>query len=195
MNSLRTLKIARNGYIIIALVICALGIVLLTNQNFPIDILCEALGIIFVADGVIKIIGYFSKDFYCLAFQYDFAFGILMVAVGVLILIRGEGYLRLLYSVMGLIILTDALFRIQMSLDAKKFGLNLWWRILLIAILTGIFGMILLIDPYDGTGMTVTLTGVTVFLYGVLNLCVAVYTIKILEQFSDQQDRSMIDSD
>ncbi|MCD7736675.1 MAG: DUF308 domain-containing protein [Lachnospiraceae bacterium] len=184
MDSLKTLKIARNGYIIIALAICALGIVLLVNPDCPMEILCEALGILFVADGIIKIIGYFSKDFYCLAFQYDLAFGILMAAVGLLVLIRGESWSRLLFSVLGLVILADALFRIQMSLDAKKFGLDLWWRILLIAILTGVFGMILLINPYDGTGITMSLMGVAVLLDGLLNLCVAVYTIKILDQFS-----------
>lgn len=188
MDSLQTLKIARNGYIIIALIICALGVALLINPDCPVAILCQALGIIFVADGIIKIIGYFSKDFYCLAFQYDFAFGILMAAMGVLILIRGEDYSHLLFAVLGLLILTDALFRVQMSLDAKKFGLNLWWRILLVAVLTGIFGMILVIDPYDGTGITMSLTGAAVLLEGLLNLCVAVYTIKILDRFSDRPD-------
>ncbi|MCC8047189.1 MAG: DUF308 domain-containing protein [Clostridiales bacterium] len=186
MDSLRTLKIARTGYIVIALITCVLGISLLINPNCPIHILCRALGIIFIADGIIKIIGYFSKDLYCLAFQYDFAFGILMIAVGLLILVRGESYSRLLFPVLGLLILTDALLRIQMSLDAKKFGLNLWWQILMAAILTGVFGMVLLINPYDGAGNTMFFTGIAFLFDGLLNLCVAVYTIKILEQFPDR---------
>jgi len=186
MDSLRTLKIARNGYIVIALVICAFGAGLLVNPGWPTDILIRSLGLIFMADGVIKMIGYFSKDFYCLAFQYDFAFGILMAALGLLILIRGETYSRMLYVVLGLVILTDALFRIQMSLDAKKFGLSLWWRILLVAVLTGILGMILVVDPYNGEGGAArTLVGAAVVLEGILNLCVAVYTIKILDRFCE----------
>ncbi|MCD8398466.1 MAG: DUF308 domain-containing protein [Lachnospiraceae bacterium] len=189
MDSLRTLKIARNGYIVIALVICAFGVGLLANSGWPTDILIRSLGLIFMADGVIKMIGYFSKDFYCLAFQYDFAFGILMAALGLLILIRGETYSRMLYVVLGLVILTDALFRIQMSLDAKKFGLSLWWRILLVAVLTGILGMILVVDPYNGEGGAArTLVGAAVVLEGILNLCVAVYTIKILDRFSEPPD-------
>ncbi|MCD8014267.1 MAG: DUF308 domain-containing protein [Lachnospiraceae bacterium] len=187
-DSLGTLKIARNGYIIIALVICVFGVCLLINPNYPVDTLIRLLGFVFIADGVIKMIGYFSKDFYCLAFQYDFAFGILMCALGLVILVRGSDYSTLLYAVLGLVILMDALLRIQMSLDAKKFGLHLWWRILLVAILTGVFGMILVIDPYNGEGMTMTLTGTAVLLEGVLNLCVAVYTVKILDRFSNRPD-------
>ncbi|MCD8023108.1 MAG: hypothetical protein LUF30_09110 [Lachnospiraceae bacterium] len=105
-----------------------------------------------------------------------------------MILVRGESYSRLLYVVLGLVILTDALFRIQMSLDAKKFGLGLWWRILAVAILTGVFGMVLVIDPFEGEGLTMTLTGVAVLLEGLLNLCVAFYTIKILDRFSAPVD-------
>ncbi|MCC8046397.1 MAG: DUF308 domain-containing protein [Clostridiales bacterium] len=185
MDSLRTLKIARNGYVTIAVIICILGICLLANPNCPADILIWFLGTIFIADGIIKMIGYFSKDFYCLAFQYDFAFGILLIALGLMILIRGEAYERLLYAVLGLVILTDALFRIQMSIDARKFGLALWWRILLIAILAGIFGMILVIDPFEETKNMMTLAGAAVLLEGLLTLCVAVYTVKILDRFAD----------
>ncbi|MCD7954483.1 MAG: DUF308 domain-containing protein [Lachnospiraceae bacterium] len=189
MDSLRTLKIARNGYIVIALVICVLGVLLLFNPDCPMDVLIRFLGAILIADGIIKMVGYFSKDFYCLAFQYDFAFGILMIALGLLILIRGSSYQELLYAVLGLVILTDALFRIQMSIDAKKFGLTLWWRILLIAVLTGIFGMILVVDPFDGADLTMTFTGLAVLLEGLLNLCVAVYTVKILDRFSGPTDQ------
>ena len=32
--------------------------------------------------GLIKILGYFSRDIYCLAFQFDLAFGVLLAAVG-----------------------------------------------------------------------------------------------------------------
>ncbi|MCC8051891.1 MAG: DUF308 domain-containing protein [Clostridiales bacterium] len=186
MDSLRTLKIARTGYIIIALITCVLGISLLINPVYPIHYLCTALGLIFIADGIIKIIGYFSKDLYCLAFQYDFAFGILLATVGLLILIRGETYSRLLFSILGLILLADALFRIQMSIDAKKFGLNPWWRIFLAAVITGVFGMILVVNPYDGAGYTMVFTGFAFLFDGLLNLCVAIYAVKILDCFSDR---------
>ena len=34
--------------------------------------------------GLIKILGYFSRDIYCLAFQFDLAFGVLLAAVGII---------------------------------------------------------------------------------------------------------------
>ena len=176
MNSSGTLKIARNGYIVIAVVFCALGIFLMAVPEKAVKIICVLAGILFIADGIIKIIGYFSRDFYCLAFQFDLGFGILMIAVGILILVRREAILRLIFVIFGLVILTDALLRIQMSVEAKKFGLKLWWAVLLIAVATGIFGMLLLVAK-----LTVVFTGVAFLLEGILKLCVVVYTVKIRE--------------
>ena len=187
MDSLRTLKIARNGYIVMSCVFCALGVFLIARPDSSAGIICSLIGIIFIINGVIKIIGYFSKDFYCLALQFDFAFGILMIAVGTLILIRKDTILNLIFAIFGLMILSDALFKIQMSIDARKFGLDLWFRILVVAIVTGVFGMVLLVDPGGGVRLTMILTGIGFLLEGVLNLYVVLYTVKIMEGYSDRQ--------
>ena len=185
MNSSGTLKIARNGYIVMAVVFCALGIFLMAVPEKAVKIICVLAGILFIADGIIKIIGYFSRDFYCLAFPTTIIpaarRSILMIAVGILILVRREAILRLIFVIFGLVILTDALLRIQMSVEAKKFGLKLWWAVLLIAVTTGIFGMLLLVDPAGGAKLTVIFTGVAFLLEGILKLCVVVYTVKIRE--------------
>ena len=73
-----------------AVVFCALGIFLMAVPEKAVKIICVLAGILFLADGIIKIIGYFSRDFYCLAFQFDLGFGILMIAVGILILVRRD---------------------------------------------------------------------------------------------------------
>ena len=85
----------------------------------------------------------------------------------------------------------DALFKIQMSIDAKKFGLNLWWRILLVAILTGVLGFLLLIRPFEAAEIMMILVGVSVLFEGILNLCVAIYTVKIIKN----QKQDIIDMD
>lgn len=184
MNASTALKIARNGYIVMAVIFCGLGIFLMADPAGAMKVICVIAGLLFIADGIIKIIGYFSRDFYCLAFQFDLGFGILMIAMGILILVKRESILRLIFVIFGLLILADALLRIQMSVEARKFGLNLWWAILIVAIATGIFGMILLIDPAGGAKLTVIFTGIGFLLEGILKLCVAIYTVKIRENSS-----------
>ena len=181
MEAIRQLKIAKNGYIIMSLLFVILGISLIIWPDCSLKLFCTLIGIMLIAYGCIKIVGYFSKDYYCLAFQFDLAFGILLIAVGAIIIARREQVVNLIFAIFGILTLADALFKIQMSMDAKRFGLSLWWRILVVAVLTGILGVLLLIRPFDAAEIMMILVGVSFLFEGILNLCLAIYTIKILE--------------
>lgn len=181
MEAIRQLKIAKNGYIIMSLLFVILGICLIIWPDCSLKLFCTLIGIMLIAYGCIKIVGYFSKDYYCLAFQFDLAFGILLIAVGAIIIAGREQVVNLIFAIFGILTLADALFKIQMSMDAKRFGLSLWWRILVVAVLTGILGVLLLIRPFDAAEIMMILVGVSFLFEGILNLCVAIYTIKILE--------------
>ena len=76
------------GYIIISAILCALGILLIAKPDMSLSLIGIIVGIVLIVFGVIKLIGYFSKDLYRLAFQFDLAFGILLIALSVVILIR-----------------------------------------------------------------------------------------------------------
>lgn len=164
-----------------SLLFVILGICLIIWPDCSLKLFCTLIGIMLIAYGCIKIVGYFSKDYYCLAFRFDLAFGILLIAVGAIIIARREQVVNLIFAIFGILTLADALFKIQMSMDAKRFGLSLWWRILVVAVLTGILGVLLLIRPFDAAEIMMILVGVSFLFEGILNLCVAIYTIKILE--------------
>ena len=183
MDALKQLKLAKNGYIIMSVLFMVLGACLIIWPDCSMAVFCTAVGIM--------LIGYFSRDIYCLAFQFDLAFGVLLAAVGIIIIVRRNVVVNLIFGIFGLLILADALFKIQMSIDAKKFGLNLWWRILLVAILTGVLGFLLLIRPFEAAEIMMILVGVSVLFEGILNLCVAIYTVKIIKN----QKQDIIDMD
>lgn len=191
MDALKQLKLAKNAYIVMSILFVALGACLIIWPDCSMAVFCTAVGIMLIVYGLIKILGYFSRDFYCLAFQFDLAFGVLLAAVGIIIIVRRDVVLNLIFGIFGILILADALFKIQISIDAKKFGLNLWWRILLVAILTGTLGFMLLIRPFEAAEVMMILVGVSILFEGILNLCVVVYTVKIIKN----QKQDIIDMD
>ena len=77
-------------------------------------------------------------------------------------------------------LLADGLFKIQISIDAKRFGIGSWWVVLSLALLTCIIGALLVLRPADGAELLTMLVGLALFLDGVLNLSVAVCTVKII---------------
>ena len=181
MRSVAPMKIAKIGYIIISIALCALGITLISVPDLSISVLGTICGILLMAFGVVKIIGYFSKDLFRLAFQYDLAFGILCAALGIIILIKPKSLMLFICISMGISILTDGLFKIQISLEAKKFGIKAWWLILIFAIITGVFGFILLFRPGEGSQFLMIMIGITLLFEGILNFCTVIFAVKIIK--------------
>lgn len=73
---------AKIGYLIISVLLCLLGIALIAVPDFSAALLCKLMGVLMLLFGLIKITGYCAKDLYRLAFQFDLAFGILLMALG-----------------------------------------------------------------------------------------------------------------
>lgn len=135
-------------------------------------------GTILLGYGVIRIVGFFSDDPYCLAFHYDLACGLLFLVVGAMIWIKGvRGYPYLIPG-LGWIALLDSLCKIQMAKEARDFGLHQWRVILPAAILTGISSFLLILDGFPGPRATKILTGCTLLLEGILNWFTVSFAVK-----------------
>lgn len=175
---MRKRKIARLGYLLIsALFCCAAFAVWLLPEYSPQAAFCVS-GTILLGYGVIRIVGFFSDDPYCLAFHYDLACGLLFLVVGAMIWIKGvRGYPYLIPG-LGWIALLDSLCKIQMAKEARDFGLRQWRVILPAAILTGISSFLLILDGFPGPRATKILTGCTLLLEGILNWFTVSFAVK-----------------
>lgn len=181
MRSTKIIRAAKIGYIILSAIFCALGILLMADPGMSVALIGDIVGIVLVAFGIIKLVGYFSKDLYRLAFQFDLAFGILLIAMGLVLLIKPESAMNILCIILGIEIIADGLFKIQTSLDARRFGLNTWWLILSLAIIAGAIGAVLIFYPSESVRALTWVLGLSLLVEGVLNLCVALCAIKIIE--------------
>ena len=174
------IKAAKTGYIIISILLCVLGIVLIAVPDFSVTLLCVLGGGIMMLFGLVKIIGYCSKDLYRLAFQFDLAFGILFVVLGFILIIRTDAMVNLICIVMGICVLADALLKIQISIDSRAFGIKKWWLILAMAILTGVAGFLLIFRPSESIQIIMILFGIVLITEGVLNLITILIAVKII---------------
>ena len=127
-----------------------LGACLIIWPDCSMAVFCTAVGIMLIVYGLIKILGYFSRDIYCLAFQFDLAFGVLLAAVGIIIIVRRNVVVNLIFGIFGLLILA-----------------------------------------FEAAEIMMILVGVSVLFEGILNLCVAIYTVKIIKN----QKQDIIDMD
>ena len=180
MRSVKFIQTAKIGYIIMSVLFCVLGIVLCIRPEISVLWIGRILGISMIIFGIFKIVGYFSKDLFRLAFQYDMALGTLSMTLGIVTLLLPGDALTFLCIMFGVAALADGLFKLQIAMDAKAFGVSSWWLILTLAILTGAIGIVLIFRPAFGSLVLTVIFGLTLILDGILNLCVAICTVKII---------------
>lgn len=180
-RSIAPMRIAKIGYLVISSVFCVVGILMLVFPEASVKFIGKFFGIAMTLFGIIKLIGYFSKDLYRLAFQYDLQFGILLLILGLIVLIKPKDGLNFIGISLGISVLTDGLFKIQIALDAKKFGIRKWWMITVLALLACAFGLILVFRPSESVKTIVRLIGISLFSEGILNFCLALSTVKIVK--------------
>ena len=175
-------KLAKAGYLIISAVFYIAGAAYIVLPEVSPMTLCTLSGIVLIAYGIIKIIGYFSKDLYCLAFQYDLACGLFLVVFGIIALVRSQQIIPHLSVGLGTLILLDGLLSIQMSRDAKRFGLETWPVILTAAIVAGVFGGIVIISPFQTALGQHIAAGCALLAQGFKSYCVVHYTVKTINR-------------
>lgn len=176
------IKTAKLGYIITSLIFCAAGLLLIFYPQLSAQTLCYLVGGLLIACGVIKVIGYFSKDLYRLAFQFDLASGLLSAAIGIVMVLHPSAVIGIMHFVIGILALVDAFFKLQTALDAKRFGIAQWWAIGLLAMLAAALGLLLIINPFAGAKVIMVAAGVTLVLEGALNLCVVLYAVQVFRR-------------
>ncbi len=181
MRSVTPMKTAKIGYIVLSAVLCVLGLVLILFPEFSASMLGVACGIVLILFGIVKLVGYFSRDLYRLAFQYDLACGCLLILLGAVMLLRPDSLLNFICVALGIYILTDGLFKIQIAVDARRFGLRRWWLILTEAILAAILGLVLIFRLTDSTRVLTVFLGITMLAEGILNLSTVITAVKIVK--------------
>ena len=180
MRSTKLIRAAKIAYIVTSLLFCVGGALLLTLGDLSVSVIGTAGGILLLVFGLVKLAGYFSKDLYRLAFQFDLALGLLFLALGVVFLCRPQALMAELCILLGLASLVDGLFKIQIAVDAKRFGLRTWLLIALEAAVTVVLGLLLLFRPVQSARVLMILLGVNLLAEGILNLSTALTVVKIV---------------
>ena len=166
------------------------GILLMTINSME-EIVAQRilLGILFGLTGGAKIFGFFSNDLYRLAFQYDFAFGIFCEILALLLILSPEQNYGVLHLLLVAYVLFDALLKVQMSMDARQFGMKCWGVILGTALALGAAGAFAAAALQAELVRGLLLVGFALAVDGVENCWITAYTVRIRAKKKNFSDR------
>ena len=119
------MRIAKIGHIVLSGAIIVLASLLLAGVRFPFSVWIAVCGALLILFGAVKITGYASKDLYRLAFQYDLVFGCVLAGVGLVFLIRPNMSAEIAGVILGFVVFSDGVIKIQVARHARSFGITL----------------------------------------------------------------------
>ncbi len=174
------MKVAKNGYIAVSVLLAALGVLLVAKPTFSVNAIGVICGILLSVFGIIKLVGYFSNDPYRLAFQYDMPFGIMLIVLGIIMLVNPGKLVSFICIVLGLWVLISSLFNIQTSLEAKKFGISQWWLVFVLSVIAAVWGLVLVFRPSEAADVMAVILGFTLIFESAVNICTVLTSVKII---------------
>ncbi|MDY6132912.1 MAG: DUF308 domain-containing protein [Candidatus Limivicinus sp.] len=187
MRSVAPMRVAKIGYIAVSAALCFFGVLLIVKPEISLAAFGLFTGIVLIIFGIIKIVGYLSRDLYRLAFQYDLACGILVIALGIMVILEPNDVIDTICIAVGITFLMDGLLKIQISIDAKTFGIRQWWLILSVALLTVVIGVLLVFRTSGSVRALMVLLGISLLADGIMNLTTVLSTVKIIHhQYPDR---------
>ena len=186
---MKRLFFAKDGYLTLSVLFFLAGLAYMFLPDLPKMTVCLMLGTLLVAYGAVKLVGYLAPDRYSLAFQYDMASAIMLLILGLLVLIFNVRAYDHLARGLGFLILLDSAMSIQISKDAAKFGIRTWVLLLVVSIITAIFAVLILINPFESGRLHHICIGLAALAEGVMKYCVVLCTVEKKEKKDRRSSR------
>ena len=137
------------------------------------------LSVLFALIGSAKLLGYFCNDLYRLAFQFDFAIGILCALLAGLLAFLPQRVLPTLPVLLSVYVILDALLKLQIAMDARRFGMESWIAILCSSLLLGLGGLFALSALYSSFLTPSVAIGIALGLDGLQNAWITMHTVRV----------------
>lgn len=151
-----------------------LGILLIFESEATIVSISYIIGGILIAMGVLGIMRYFYSEINSLM---DIIYGVVTIILGLVVILNPQAIASIIPFIIGILIIISSVTKLQYALTLNKYKNPLWKTTLIISIITLIFGLVLIFNPFAGAVFITKLVGALILLYGILDI-ISTMTIK-----------------
>ena len=169
-------------FIGIACAMMLLGLCLVIWPQISATVLCYLFGALILVTGVIRIVCYIRRGISAFFHYYELPLGLLDILLAVFFFSRSRYVVLALPVVIGIMIMVESIFELQMAIDLKRLGLGRWWSMLALSILSILFSFLLILDPFEGSTTLMIFIGLTLIVDGIQSLCSVIYASRYIKR-------------
>lgn len=154
-----------------------LAIFLIGKPVETIEAFVIAFSSIMVVEGIISFVNYFTIDKTYRLTSFDLISGIITTLTGILLFIYRTSLINVFPVILGIWIIINNLFKMQISINLSTIKDSGWAYFLLLNILLIIFGIVLIINPFTSLVAITTMSGIILLVCECINLGESIYLI------------------
>lgn len=190
-SPIQNLRSVKRTYLLFSCLWILLGLALLLFPGISSRIICYILGGLCLVWAVVKFIGYFARDPYRLAFQFDLALAVLCLILGLVLIFFSRAILSILPVLVGIFTVVSGVFKLQTAFEARRFGIPSWPWLLVLSIAAIAVGALVVILPYQTAMLSIRLMGVAIVVGGIEDITATACTVNT----KSHQNGTVIDVD
>lgn len=171
----------KKGMLLSALFYIAMGVVMVIWPSEISLVLCYVFGGVIGILGIIKIVQYFTNRTGSFLLQFDLIIGMLALVVSALFLLQPTAILAIIPIVIGIILLTDSIIKLQLAFQLKKVGYDKWWISLILAVVCAIAAILLITNPFKSNDILIMVAGISFIVDGLIDLWSLYYIRKAMK--------------
>ena len=157
----------QKAMLITSIVYLIVGLVLIIWPDAARQIIIYAIGAAALVYGGYRIIDFFvRKEHLSGTIQLGVALGIGCLLVGLFLIFKVDLIVTLLAAVIGVAVIIDSVLRLQIALNLRHVGGQYWLVLLITALVTLGFGILLLFNPFTAVKVATIIAGVLLLIDG-----------------------------
>ena len=153
--------------LIASVVFVVVGLLLIIWPDAARQIIIYAIGAAALLYGGYRIVDFFvRKEHLNGSIQIGVALGIACLMLGLFLIFKANVVVTLLAAIIGVAIIMDSILRLQVALNLRHDGVKNWLVLLVTALVTLAFGILLLFNPFTAVKVATVIAGVILVIDG-----------------------------
>lgn len=163
--------------LVVSVLLLILSVLLIAKPVASLRFIIIFLGCIAVVDGIIHIVSYISTTPEFRALSFELVEGILGLILGFAVMFNPDVIVSFLPFIIGIWIIAEGIIKFQFAFNIKGSQVGNWFILLLMSVLTIIFGFIVIFNPFGTAIAITTLAGIFLLVSEIANIIESIYVI------------------
>lgn len=176
-------------------ILLLLGLLLIFQSEITIISISYIIGGILIALGILGIIKFIRSVNNEYKEELNIVYGVVTIILGILVIKNPEAIASILPIIIGIGIIINSATKLQYAFELRAANNNLWKSTLIISLISTVFGVILLFNPFKGAVFITKIVGILIAFYSILDIISTFSIRKNVIEIHKTIEETIIDAD